>query len=82
MTKYPWETLASILIVGLGQIIKGQGRKGLRYILFFYFTLPSAVYLSLLLNATLFFIVLGVAVIIGILLWGYNVWDAYSEEVD
>ncbi|MFH1386224.1 MAG: hypothetical protein ABIH50_00980 [bacterium] len=82
MTKYPWETLASLLVVGLGQIIKGQGHKGLRFILFFYFTLPSIVYLSLLLNATLFFLSLGAAVLLGIFIWGYNIWDAYNEEVD
>jgi len=74
--KHWLEAIFSVFIVGLGQIIKGEGKKGLILILLFYFTLPAAVYLSLLINPYLFLINLGLALIFGIVLWIYNVWDA------
>lgn len=74
--KHWTEALASFLVVGLGQILKGEGKKGLKLILIFYFVLPALVYLSLLINAYLFLIILGLALIFGIILWGYNVYDA------
>ena len=63
-----------------GQIIKGEGDKGLKMMLIFYFALPSAVYVSLLLNAYLFLLALGTALFSGIILWGYNIWDAFTHE--
>lgn len=74
------EALASIFVVGLGQILKGEGEKGLKLILVFYFFLPAAVYVSLILNAYLFLIVLGLALMAGIVLWAYNIRDAYIHE--
>ena len=74
------EALMSFLVVGLGQIIKGEGDKGLKMMLIFYFALPSAVYVSLLLNAYLFLLALGTALFSGIILWGYNIWDAFTHE--
>jgi len=78
--KYWIEALASFLVVGLGQILKGEGKKGLKLMLIFYFALPAAIYLSLLINAYLFLIILGFALISGIILWGYNIWDALKHE--
>lgn len=78
--RYRMEALASIFVVGLGQILKGEGEKGLKLILVFYFFLPAAVYVSLLLNAYLFLIVLGLALTAGIILWAYNIRDAYIHE--
>ncbi|OGB90365.1 hypothetical protein A2625_05645 [candidate division WOR-1 bacterium RIFCSPHIGHO2_01_FULL_53_15] len=72
--------LASFLIVGLGQIIKGEGDKGLKLMLTFYFALPAVVYIALLLNGFFFLIVLGLLMIAGIVLWGYNIWDALNHE--
>lgn len=71
------EALASFFIVGLGQIIKGEGDKGLKLMLLFYFVLPTAVYLSLMFNAYLFLTILGSALTGGLILWGYNIWDAW-----
>lgn len=75
------EALASFLVVGLGQIIKGEGEKGLRLILAFYFVLPSLVYLSLMINAYLFLMVLGFSLIAGIILWLYNWVDALKNQL-
>ena len=70
------EALFSAIVVGLGQIVKGQTNKGVALLLAFYFVLPAAVYLSLLINAYLFLSVLGFAVISGIMLWIYSIGDA------
>lgn len=77
--KHFLEALASFFVVGLGQIIKGEGEKGLKFILIFYFALPAAVYLSLLLNAYLFLAALGICLVSGIFLWCYNLWDALTH---
>ena len=78
--KYKLEALASFLIIGLGQILKGEGKKGLLLILIFYFTLPSLIYLTLLFNAQVFLLVLGISFIFGIMLWIYNILDALTHE--
>ncbi len=72
--------IASFIVVGLGQILKGEGKKGLNLILIFYFALPSAIYLSLMLNAQLFLLVMGISLISGIIIWIYNIWDALTHE--
>lgn len=71
-----WEMIASFFVVGLGQIIKGEGEKGLKLMLAFYFVLPTAIYLTLMFNAYLFLSTLGIILFSGIILWGFNVWDA------
>ncbi len=70
------EAIGSALIVGLGQLIKGDGKKGIILLLIFYFALPAAVYLSLLANARSFPYILGFTFISGIMVWIYNVGDA------
>jgi hypothetical protein len=75
--KKHWsEALASLLIVGLGQIIKKEGDKGLKMMLYFYLGLPTMIYVSLLINGYLFLLVLFFAFLSGMILWIYNVWDA------
>jgi len=78
--KYWPEALASLMVVGLGQIIKGEGKKGLLLLLFFYFVLPILVYLSLLINAYFFFFVFSFSLLCGIITWVYNIWDALTHE--
>lgn len=78
--RYRREALASFFIVGLGQIIKGEGDKGLKMVLTFYFALPALIYTSLLINGFLFLMVLGMALIADITLWLYNVRDALIHE--
>ncbi|MDD4178732.1 MAG: hypothetical protein PHH14_01610 [Candidatus Margulisbacteria bacterium] len=80
--RHIWEGLASFLVVGLGQIIKGDGKKGLVMILLFYLAVPSLIYLSLLLYAYLFLAMLGILIAAEIVLWGYNVWDAFTHEAN
>jgi hypothetical protein len=78
--RYFLEALASVFFVGAGQLIKGEGTKGLLLILGFYFALPAAAYLALLFNPYLFLFVLGLAIIAGIVAWFYNVFDAFTNE--
>ena len=76
MKLHYFSALSSVFIVGLGQIIRGQGTKGLLLLLLFYFTLPSLIGLSLLINGYLFLYTLGLALICGLILWIYSIGDA------
>jgi hypothetical protein len=69
--------LFSVFMVGLGQVIKGEGKKGLILILVFYFVLPALVFLSLAINDYLFLIVLSLVILSEIGLWLYNIGDAF-----
>jgi len=60
--------------------VKHPKYKGLKLLLVFYFALPSIVYVSLLINGYLFLIVLGIVLVFGIIVWAYNVWDAWNHE--
>lgn len=77
---YYFEALASLLIVGLGQIIKGENRKGLALMLNYYLIIPTVIYLSLLLTGFLFPYIFGFLVIFEILSWGYGIFDALMER--
>ncbi len=76
MTKHWLEALGSFFIVGLGQIVKGEGQKGLLLILAFYFALPGLVFATLALNGWLFLFSFALAIILAIIIWAYNVLDA------
>ena len=76
MKLHYFSALGSAIIVGLGQIIRGHSKKGLILILLFYLTLPALVSLALLINGYLFLYTLGIAIICGIILWGYSIGDA------
>ena len=78
--RYRTEALASFFVVGLGQILKGEGDKGLKLILIFYFIFPGLTYLSLSLNAHLFILVFSFSLIASLLIWLYNIWEAYNHE--
>jgi TM2 domain-containing membrane protein YozV len=71
----------SALIIGFGQIIKGDSRRGLVWILLFYFFFPALIYASFLISTYLFVAMLGVAVIVYPLFWLYNVLDALLKRV-
>lgn len=81
LKKYHYlEAIFSVLIVGMGQIIKGEGKKGLALMLLFYFTLPALVYASLFISGILFIYILAVAILSGIVLWGYSIVDALIKN--
>lgn len=82
MKFYFLEALFSVFIVGLGQILKGDGKKGIILLLAFYFTLPAIVFLTLLVNPYLFLSTLGFAMIFGIILWAYNIGDALLRRIE
>ncbi len=66
----------SALVVGGGQILKGDTNKGLKLMLTFYFGLPLLLYMTLGFSGALFLMVLGIAMIFSFLFWAFNIWDA------
>lgn len=78
MKKNYLYAMLSLFVVGLGQIVKGDAEKGIKYILLFYFVLPVLVYFSLTVSGAAFLVFFGVALIFAIIFWIYNVIDAYS----
>lgn len=76
MDKHWLEAAASFFVVGLGQIIKGEGQKGLILLLLFYFVLPGLAYAALAVNGYLFLIVLIGVTLSGLFLWLYSLLDA------
>jgi len=68
--------IASALLVGAGQILKGESEKGLKFMLTFYFGLPILLYVNLAFNGGMFLIVFGISAIFAIIFWLYNIWDA------
>ncbi len=78
---YPGPAVFSALVIGLGQVIKGESKKGLRWILLFYLLLPALTYTSLILSAYLFLLMIALDVIAYPVFWVYNINDAYKREV-
>lgn len=72
--------LASFFVVGLGQVLRGEGRKGLKMMLAFYFVFPISIYAALIFSGLLALIALGLVSIAGILLWVYGIIDAFTYE--
>jgi asparagine N-glycosylation enzyme membrane subunit Stt3 len=79
-SKHWPEAVASFFVVGLGQIVKGEGDKGLKMMLVFYLAMPASLYATLLINGYLFLLTMALVIISGIILWAYNVWDAFKHE--
>jgi len=67
----------SLLVVGLGQILKGEAEKGLKFMLLFYFALPLLLYFTLAISGALFLVIFGFTTIFAVIFWIYNIWDAY-----
>lgn len=61
--RYPLNALASAIIPGLGQLLKGQVVKGL---------------LIIVLGITISYLLIW-TVVFPIVLWGWNVYDAYTS---
>ena len=78
---YPISAIFSAIIIGLGQILKGDSRKGLVWILLFYLFFPAVIYTSFLISAYAFMAMLGAAVIVYPSFWLYNVLDALLKRV-
>jgi len=77
---YYLEALCSLFVTGLGQVVKGEGEKGLSLMIIFYLVLPATVYLTLLLTGLVFPYLFGFIVIFAIILWGYSVFDALMDR--
>ena len=80
MKLHYFEALGSVLIVGLGQIIKGKTEKGLALLLTFYVGLPAIIYVSLLINGNFIIYSLSSVVIAGIVLWLYSLTDTLFNK--
>jgi hypothetical protein len=79
--KYIIPATLSALVAGFGQILKGEGRKGLKIMVWFYMGLPIIIFGTLLLNVYLFLAIFSVLVIIYPIFWAMNIFDAYSKQV-
>ena len=79
--KYAAAAVFSFFIAGFGQIMKGDNKKGLKIMLWFYMGLPAIIVGTFLLNPYVFLMVLAVLVIFYPVFWIMNVIDAYSAQV-
>jgi len=79
--KYYVPAFASAAVAGLGQVIKGDARKGLKIMLWFYLGFPVMIIGSLLLNAYLFLAVFAVFAVLYPVVWAFNIFDAYTTQV-
>lgn len=79
MEKYI-PAICSFFIVGLGQIIKGNGKKGLGLLLSFYFAVPMLIYTVLIAGSGRnFLVVLGFSIFALFSLWLYSIIDAVKK---
>ncbi|MBU0573050.1 MAG: hypothetical protein ABIJ26_08235 [Candidatus Margulisiibacteriota bacterium] len=72
--------MLSSVIVGLGQIVKGDSGKGLNLLLLFYFIIPVVLAALLYINGGLFLVAFGFSLIFSCMIWGYNILDAYKAS--
>ena len=79
--KHLKEALLSALVIGLGQIIKGDSGRGLKMILWFYLVLPALLFILLYLNGFLFLIFFTICLFLYPIAWIYNIYDAAKGEV-
>ncbi len=80
--RYRFEALLSFFIVGLGQVVKGDSNKGLKWLLWFYFGIPAILYATFLANIYFFIFIAAIMVIAYPLYWAYNIYDAWKCEVE
>jgi|GEM_PF-680304 len=78
---YLLPALCSFFVIGLGQVVKGDSKRALRWILFFYIFYPGLTYVALLIHGNAFAVMLAMAVIVYPLFWIYNVIDALFKKV-
>ena len=79
--KYLVPAILSAVVAGLGQTVKGDNKKGLKIMLWFFMGFPIIIYGSLLLNAYLFLVIFAAFVILYPVVWIFNIIDAYSTQV-
>ena len=73
---HPFAAIFSLALVGFGQILKGESKRGLKWLLWFYLGIPCIIYASFMINAYLFIFVLAISVVIIPVFWTYNILDA------
>ena len=73
---HPFAAILSLVLVGFGQILKGEGKKGLKWLLWFYLGIPCIIYAAFMINAYLFIFALAISVVIMPIFWAYNILDA------
>jgi uncharacterized membrane-anchored protein YitT (DUF2179 family) len=79
--KYLASAIFSALVAGLGQIVKGEAKKGLKIMIWFYMGMPMLIMATFLLNPYLFLVTLAAFVVIYPAFWAYNIMDAYSKQI-
>jgi TM2 domain-containing membrane protein YozV len=71
--------LFSLLVVGMGQVYLEKSNKGLILCLAFYLGIPFFLLFFLNFASYLFPAALGTALVAGLGLWGYGVWDTLKN---
>lgn len=66
----------SAMLVGSGQILKGETEKGIKMMLTFYFVIPILLYVILSFSGSIFLITFGFSIIFAVIFWVYNIIDA------
>ena len=79
--RYLLPAIASILVAGSGQIMKGEGKRGLKMMVWFYMGLPIITVGMFMLNPYVFLMAFAAIVVIYPVFWFYNIVDAYSSGV-
>jgi hypothetical protein len=79
--RYKKEALLSALVIGLGQIAKGESERGLKLILWFYVAIPALLVVSLYLSGVLFIILFTVSIFLYPIFWTYGIYDALTKEI-
>lgn len=78
--RYVMPAILSFFVAGLGQIVKGNGRRGVRIMIWFYMGMPVLILGAFLLHPLIFLVTLAGAVVLYPLIWLYNISDAYSSQ--
>ena len=72
----------SAIVIGLGQIVKGDSEKGLKWLLLAYAAIPMLIYVSFTINSYLFLFLLSLTVVAYPIFWIYNILDAANSMIE
>ncbi|MCX5750753.1 MAG: hypothetical protein NT099_03670 [Candidatus Saganbacteria bacterium] len=78
--RYKKEAFLSALVIGLGQITKGESQRGLKLILWFYVAIPALLVISLYLSGILFLAFFIASIFLYPIFWVYSIYDALTRE--
>jgi hypothetical protein len=74
------EAFLSALVIGLGQIAKGDSERGIKLVLWFYVAIPSLLVISLYISGILFVFLFTLSILLYPIFWIYSIYDALTKE--